>query len=330
MSPLKDTFTKEWKHREQFISADLPSCRSALPAGLRTQQTAGRRTEELTDEEVPLWVQVGLVGEAALHYVLAVIPTRPQSRESAAVRAVQHLRQSFAAAWRNVDLEQRSNTERSISASASHFSDWGEPLLRASQRLKAASYLLPPPSAVSNSRTPPSAFTLCFTPPPARGPPLEPTRRRRPPDLPRRRPSDSGSGPGPQRELGDIRLTWLRLALSAEPVGSVLLGWAGSWLYEGPVARSQHVNENRGSARPALDLDAAAAGLVSETRSAGEGCPGEAAALSDTLTSNRAAVRTPVQKSRAGDAPHLRECAAEPMGYHSNSPPTLMPRSEIR
>ncbi|KAL7853187.1 hypothetical protein SRHO_G00189720 [Serrasalmus rhombeus] len=84
------------------------------------QQTAGRRTEELTDEEVPLRVQVGLVGEAALHHVLAVIPTRPQSRESAAVRAVQHLRQSFAAAWRNVDLEQRSNIERSISTYASH------------------------------------------------------------------------------------------------------------------------------------------------------------------------------------------------------------------
>ena len=58
----------------------------------------------LTQEEVPLCVQVGLVGQAAAHHVEAVVVAGPQPRQPAAVRAEQHLSQRSAARRRQVHL----------------------------------------------------------------------------------------------------------------------------------------------------------------------------------------------------------------------------------
>lgn len=67
----------------------------------------GRREWPLTDEEVPLDVQVGLVGQAAPHHVAAVVLAGFQSGQSAAVGTVHHPGQGHAAAWEYVHLRQR-------------------------------------------------------------------------------------------------------------------------------------------------------------------------------------------------------------------------------
>lgn len=73
-------------------------------------QTAGvvRRTgRALTDEEVPLGVQVGLIGQAAPHHVAAVVAAGPDGGQPAAVGAVHHLGQGRAAAWEHVHLQDK-------------------------------------------------------------------------------------------------------------------------------------------------------------------------------------------------------------------------------
>lgn len=59
----------------------------------------------LTDEEVPLGVQVGLIGQAAPHHVAAVVLAGFEARQSAAVGTVHHLGQGRAAAWNHVHLQ---------------------------------------------------------------------------------------------------------------------------------------------------------------------------------------------------------------------------------
>lgn len=61
----------------------------------------------LTDEEVPLGVQVGLVGQAAPHHVAAVVAAGPDGGQPAAVGAVHHLGQGRAAAWEHVHLQDK-------------------------------------------------------------------------------------------------------------------------------------------------------------------------------------------------------------------------------
>lgn len=56
---------------------------------------------------VPLDVQVGLVGQAAPHHVVAVVLAGFQSGQSAAVGTVHHPGQGHAAAWEYVHLRQR-------------------------------------------------------------------------------------------------------------------------------------------------------------------------------------------------------------------------------
>lgn len=59
----------------------------------------------LTDEEVPLGVQVGLVGQAAPHHVAAVVLAGFEARQPAAVGTVHHPGQGRAAAWNHVHLQ---------------------------------------------------------------------------------------------------------------------------------------------------------------------------------------------------------------------------------
>jgi len=59
---------------------------------------------ELTDEVVPLGVQVGLVGQAAAHHIKTVVPAGPEPREPATVRAEQHLGQRSAAHRKHAHL----------------------------------------------------------------------------------------------------------------------------------------------------------------------------------------------------------------------------------
>lgn len=66
-----------------------------------TGHTGGR----LTNEEVPLGVQVGLVGQAAPHHVAAVVVAGFEGGQPAAVGTVQHLGQGRAAAWNHVHLK---------------------------------------------------------------------------------------------------------------------------------------------------------------------------------------------------------------------------------
>lgn len=73
-------------------------------------QTAGvvmRTGGALTNEEVPLGVQVGLVGQAAPHHVAAVVAAGPDGGQPAAVGAVHHLGQGRAAAWEHVHLQDK-------------------------------------------------------------------------------------------------------------------------------------------------------------------------------------------------------------------------------
>ena len=53
-----------------------------------TPLTTGRVCARLTDVSVPLVVEVGVVGEAALHHVHTEVVTRLQLRHALAVRAV--------------------------------------------------------------------------------------------------------------------------------------------------------------------------------------------------------------------------------------------------
>ncbi len=65
------------------------------------------RTAALTDEEVPLRVQVRLVGQAAPHDVLAVVGAGFEACHSSTVRTVQHFSQGFTATWRYIDLQEK-------------------------------------------------------------------------------------------------------------------------------------------------------------------------------------------------------------------------------
>lgn len=58
-----------------------------------------------TDEDVPLWVQVSLISEAALHDVLTVTPARLEVHKPAAVRTIQHPSQRLTAAGKHIHLE---------------------------------------------------------------------------------------------------------------------------------------------------------------------------------------------------------------------------------
>lgn len=53
----------------------------------------------LTDVLVPLWVQIGLVGETALHDVQTVVVTGLHGGHGLAVCAVHHLGQSSDTRW---------------------------------------------------------------------------------------------------------------------------------------------------------------------------------------------------------------------------------------
>ena len=64
-----------------------------------------RPAAPLTYEQVPLRVQVGLIGQAALHDVEAVVVAGPHGGESAAVRAVEHLHQGTDAPRGGADLQ---------------------------------------------------------------------------------------------------------------------------------------------------------------------------------------------------------------------------------
>lgn len=82
-------------------------------------QTAGvvnRTGGALTDEEVPLGVQVGLVGQAAPHHVAAVVPAGPDGGQAAAVGAVHHLGQGRAAAWEHVHLQDKGKKKKKKNA----------------------------------------------------------------------------------------------------------------------------------------------------------------------------------------------------------------------
>lgn len=70
----------------------------------------------LTDEEVPLGVQVGLVGQAAPHHIAAIVPAGLEAGQSTAVGTVHHLGQSRAAAWKHVHLqdEKKKKKKRSL------------------------------------------------------------------------------------------------------------------------------------------------------------------------------------------------------------------------
>lgn len=81
-----------------------------------TQQTERQTSEgvvrkekgekgRLTDEEVPLGVQVGLVGQAAPHHVAAVVLAGSEAGKSAAVGTVHHPGQGHAASWEYVHLK---------------------------------------------------------------------------------------------------------------------------------------------------------------------------------------------------------------------------------
>lgn len=59
----------------------------------------------LTNEEVPLRIQIRLVGQTAPHYVVTVVVTGFQARHVAAVWTVQHLGQGFDTRWSYVHLE---------------------------------------------------------------------------------------------------------------------------------------------------------------------------------------------------------------------------------
>lgn len=73
---------------------------------LRARPQTGPHAAALpTYEQVPLRVQVGLIGQAALHDVEAVVVAGPHSGESSAVRAVEHLHQGADAPWGGADLQ---------------------------------------------------------------------------------------------------------------------------------------------------------------------------------------------------------------------------------
>lgn len=68
----------------------------------------------LTDEEVPLGVQVGLVGQAAPHHVAAVALAGLEAGQPAAVGTVHHLGQGRAAAWNHVYLQGNKKKKRKV------------------------------------------------------------------------------------------------------------------------------------------------------------------------------------------------------------------------
>lgn len=65
-----------------------------------------RRSHRLTEEVVPLRVQVRLVGQAASHHVQAVVLAGLQRHLARAVRTVQHLGGGSHAAGGRTDLEE--------------------------------------------------------------------------------------------------------------------------------------------------------------------------------------------------------------------------------
>lgn len=71
----------------------------------------------LTDEEVPLGVQVGLVGQAAPHHVAAVVLAGFKAGQPATVGTVHHLGQGRAAAWNHVHLQGKKKKSPDVSFS---------------------------------------------------------------------------------------------------------------------------------------------------------------------------------------------------------------------
>lgn len=73
-------------------------------SGLKLHRVTQPRLD-LTDQVLPLWVQVGLVGQTALHHVGAVVGAGFDRGGATAVRAINQLHQGFHTLWTERDLK---------------------------------------------------------------------------------------------------------------------------------------------------------------------------------------------------------------------------------
>lgn len=64
-----------------------------------------KKKKNLTDVQVPLWIQISLIGQTALHDIQTVVLTGFNCRHTLAEGAVEHLGQSSDTCWSAAHLQ---------------------------------------------------------------------------------------------------------------------------------------------------------------------------------------------------------------------------------
>lgn len=78
--------------------------------------------QKLTDVQVPLWIQISLIGQTALHDIETVVLTGFNCRHALAEGAVDHLGQSSDTCWSAAHLQKVGVKKKTEAAPENSFS----------------------------------------------------------------------------------------------------------------------------------------------------------------------------------------------------------------